>query len=46
MVDAASPDEGGTTYYHHVANGGSDATELLNVYKTIGQGDGGPKLVK
>lgn len=46
MVNAASPDEGGTTYYHHVANGGSDATELLNVYKTIGRGDGGPKLVK
>ncbi len=46
MVNAASPDEGGTTYYHHVANGASDATELLNVYKTIGRGDGGPKLVK
>lgn len=46
MVAAASPDEGSTEYYHHIADGGNDAEELLNVYKTIGRGDGGPKLVK
>lgn len=46
MVDAASPDEDGTTYYHHVANGGSDAENLLEVFRTIGIGNHGPKLVK
>lgn len=46
MVNAASPDEGGTTYYHHVANGGSDAENLLEVFRTIGIGNHGPKLVK
>lgn len=46
MVDAASPDEEGVTYYHHVANGGDDAENLLNVFRTIGIGNNGPKLVK
>ena len=46
MVNAASPDEGGTTYYHHVADGGSDAENLLEVFRTIGIGNHGPKLVK
>ncbi len=46
MVNAASPDEGGTTYYHHVSNGGSDAENLLEVFRTIGIGNHGPKLVK
>ena len=46
MVDAASPDEDGTTYYHHVSDGGSDAENLLEVFRTIGIGNHGPKLVK
>lgn len=46
MVDAASPDEDGVTYYHHVANGGNDAENLLEVFRTIGIGNHGPKLVK
>jgi hypothetical protein len=46
MVNAASPDEEGTTYYHHVANGGSDAENLIEVFRTIGIGNHGPKLVK
>jgi len=46
MVNAASPDEDDTTYYHHVANGGSDAENLLEVFRTIGIGNHGPKLVK
>lgn len=46
MVDAASPDEDGITYYHHVADGGSDAENLLEVFRTIGVGNHGPKLVK
>ena len=46
MVDAASPDEGGTTYYHHVSEGGNDADNLLEVFRTIGIGNHGPKLVK
>lgn len=46
MVNAASPDEGGTTYYHHVAEGGNDADNLLEVFRTIGIGNHGPKLVK
>lgn len=46
MVDAASPDEGGVNYYHHVAEGGDDAENLLEVFRTIGIGNHGPKLVK
>jgi len=46
MVDAASPDEDDLTYYHHVADGGSDAQNLLEVFRTIGVGNHGPKLVK
>jgi hypothetical protein len=46
MVDAASPDGPDLTYYHHVANGGSDAENLLEVFRTIGMGNRGPKLVK
>jgi Mg-chelatase subunit ChlD len=45
-VAAASPTENGVKYYHHVANGGNDAQNLLNVYKQIGQGNHGPKLVR
>jgi hypothetical protein len=46
MVNAASPDDGSTTYYHHVANGSADAENLLEVFRTIGIGNHGPKLVK
>ncbi|NQV29212.1 MAG: VWA domain-containing protein [Rhodopirellula sp.] len=46
MVNAASPDEEGVTYYHHVAEGGSDAEDLLEVFRTIGIGNHGPKLVR
>lgn len=46
MVNAASPDENGTSYYHHVADGGNDAQNLLEVFRTIGIGNHGPKLVK
>ena len=46
MVNAASPDEDGVTYYHHVAEGGNDAENLLEVFQTIGIGNHGPKLVK
>ncbi|MFT5324128.1 MAG: hypothetical protein ACI8P0_001988 [Planctomycetaceae bacterium] len=46
MVNAASPDEDGVTYYHHVSNGGNDAQNLLEVFRTIGIGNHGPKLVK
>jgi hypothetical protein len=45
-VNAASPTQNGVEYYHHVANGGNDAQNLLNVYKQIGQGNHGPKLVR
>ena len=46
MVNAASPDEDGVTYYHHVSDGGNDAENLLEVFRTIGIGNHGPKLVK
>ena len=46
MVDAASPDEGETEYYHHIATGSGDSSGLLGVYKKIGMGNSGPKLVK
>lgn len=46
VIDAASPDEKGTTYYHHVADGCSDAENLLEVFRTIGVGNHDPKLVK
>lgn len=46
MVNAASPDEDGVTYYHHVAEGSNDAENLLEVFRTIGIGNHGPKLVK
>lgn len=46
MVSAASPDEGETTYYHHIATGSGDSSGLLGVYKKIGMGNTGPKLVK
>ncbi|MDA0285580.1 MAG: VWA domain-containing protein [Planctomycetota bacterium] len=46
MVNAASPDEDDVTYYHHVSEGGSDAENLLEVFRTIGIGNHGPKLVK
>jgi Mg-chelatase subunit ChlD len=45
-VEAASPNKGNDVYYHHVANGGADAESLLNVYKSIGRGNNGPRLVK
>lgn len=46
MIDAASPDENEITYYHHVAEGGADAENLIQVFRTIGIGNHGPKLVK
>jgi len=46
MVNAASTDEDGVTYYHHVDDGGGDAENLLEVFRTIGVGNHGPKLVK
>jgi hypothetical protein len=46
MVNAASTDEDGVTYYHHVSGGGDDAEDLLEVFRTIGIGNHGPKLVK
>lgn len=46
MVNAASPDEDDVTYYHHVSEGGDDAENLLEVFRTIGIGNHGPKLVK
>ena len=46
MVNAATTDEDGVNYYHHVDDGGEDVENLLEVFRTIGIGNPGPKLVK
>ena len=46
MVDAATPDDGDRTYYHHIANGDDDVEQLLEVYRGIGAGDRRPHLVQ
>ncbi|MCA9064768.1 MAG: VWA domain-containing protein, partial [Planctomycetaceae bacterium] len=43
---ASAPDEYSKQYYFHIPTGREDVSKLLETYKHIGIGNGGPKIVR